>query len=79
MNVRLLQGAQIERYGWQFPYKPFQWPSPLKIGYWETYDGSQIRELEGSQTDSINGMDINGSYFVTGGGDKLVKVRWSYP
>lgn len=48
-----------------------------KIGYWETYDGSQIRELEGSQTDSINGMDIQDSYFVTGGGDKLIKL-WRY-
>ena len=46
-----------------------------KIGYWEIYDGSQIRELDGSKTDSINGMDIHGKYFVTGGGDKLIKVR----
>ena len=45
-----------------------------KIGYWETYDGSQIRELEGSKSDSINGMDILGDSFVTGGGDRLVKV-----
>ena len=45
-----------------------------KIGYWETYDGSQIRELDGSQSDSINGMDICGKYFVTGGGDKLIKA-----
>ena len=46
-----------------------------KIGYWETYDGSQIRELDGSKAESINGMDIHGKYFVTGGGDKLIKVK----
>ena len=46
-----------------------------KIGYWETYDGSQIRELDGSKAESINGMDIHGKYFVTGGGDKLIKVN----
>lgn len=45
-----------------------------KVGYWETYDGSQIRELDGSKAESINGMDIHGKYFVTGGGDKLIKV-----
>lgn len=45
-----------------------------KIGYWETYDGSQIRELDGSKTASINGMDIQGKYFVTGGGDNIIKV-----
>lgn len=48
-----------------------------KIGYWETYDGSQIRELEGSQTGSINGMDLYQSLFVTGSSDKLVKL-WKY-
>ena len=47
---------------------------PLQIGYWETYDGGQIRELDGSQSASINGMDICGTRFVTGGGDKLMKV-----
>ncbi|KAH8863594.1 Cilia- and flagella-associated protein [Schistosoma japonicum] len=50
-----------------------------KIGYWEVYDGSLIRELDGSRTGSINGMDItvDGNTFVTGGNDKLVKV-WKY-
>ena len=48
-----------------------------KIGYWETYDGSQIRELDGSQSGSINGMDVNGSQFVTGSSDKLIKL-WRY-
>ncbi|XP_068118492.1 cilia- and flagella-associated protein 52 [Hyperolius riggenbachi] len=50
-----------------------------KIGYWEVFDGSPIRGLEGSMTGAINGMDISdsGSHFVTGGDDKLVKV-WDY-
>ena len=49
-----------------------------KIGYWDTFDGSQIRELDGSKTGSIDGMDITecGSYFVTGGSDKVVKVHF---
>uniref|UniRef100_A0AAR2J7L3 Cilia- and flagella-associated protein 52 n=1 Tax=Pygocentrus nattereri TaxID=42514 RepID=A0AAR2J7L3_PYGNA len=50
-----------------------------KIGYWEVYDGSAIRELEGSLTGAINGMDISqeGGHFVTGGDEKLIKV-WHY-
>ncbi|VDQ01461.1 unnamed protein product [Trichobilharzia regenti] len=51
-----------------------------KIGYWEVYDGSMIRQLDGSRSGSINGMDIttDGDTFVTGGNDKLVKVRYVY-
>ncbi|XP_067914795.1 cilia- and flagella-associated protein 52 isoform X2 [Heterodontus francisci] len=50
-----------------------------KIGYWEVYDGSVIRELDGSLSGSVNGMDItaNGDFFVTGGEDKLIKL-WRY-
>lgn len=50
-----------------------------KIAYWEVFDGSVIRELEGSLSGSINGMDITqeGGHFVTGGHDHLVKV-WDY-
>ncbi|XP_029916577.1 cilia- and flagella-associated protein 52 [Myripristis murdjan] len=50
-----------------------------KIGYWDIFDGSAIRELEGSQSGAINGMHISqdGKHFVTGGDDKLVKV-WNY-
>ena len=47
----------------------------LQIGYWETYDGGQIRELDGSQSASINGMDVHDTQFLTGGGDKLIKVE----
>lgn len=48
-----------------------------KIGYWEVFDGSQIRELEASRSGSLNGLDIcsDGSIFATGGDDKIVKVR----
>lgn len=50
-----------------------------KIAYWETLDGSPIRELEGSMSGAVNGMDISndGHKFITGGDDKLVKV-WDY-
>ena len=50
-----------------------------KIAYWETFDGSQIRELDGSKSGSIEGLDISsdGIYLVTGGADKLIKV-WKY-
>ncbi|KAM4691350.1 cilia- and flagella-associated protein 52 [Rhinophrynus dorsalis] len=53
--------------------------SDRKIGYWEVFDGSAIRELEGSMSGSINGMDVSedGVHFATGGDDKLVKV-WDY-
>ncbi|KAJ3332214.1 Cilia- and flagella-associated protein 52, partial [Kappamyces sp. JEL0680] len=47
-----------------------------KVAYWEAFDGSVIRELQASQSDTINGLDItpNGKYFVIGGSDKIVKV-----
>ncbi|XP_023811139.1 cilia- and flagella-associated protein 52 [Oryzias latipes] len=50
-----------------------------KIAYWDVYDGSIIRELEGSQSGAINAMHItkDGGYFVTGGDDRVVRV-WSY-
>lgn len=47
-----------------------------KVGYFESSDGALIRELEGSTSGSINGMDISacGQYFVSGGDDCLIKV-----
>ncbi|KFO86672.1 WD repeat-containing protein 16, partial [Buceros rhinoceros silvestris] len=50
-----------------------------RIGYWEVFDGSAVREVEGSASGSINGMDItsDGARFVTGGDDHLVKL-WDY-
>jgi WD40 repeat protein len=49
-----------------------------KIGYWETHDGSMIREIEGSVSGSVNCMDISGQIFVSGGDDKLVKVIYAF-
>ena len=48
-----------------------------KVAYWETYDGTQIRELDGSESGGINGMDVYDYCFVTGSDDKLVKL-WLY-
>lgn len=50
-----------------------------KIGYWDTYDASILREVDGSLNGSVNCMDIstNGKFFVSGGDDKLIKL-WSY-
>ena len=47
-----------------------------KIGFWETFDGSLIRELDGCMTDSVNAIDVSedGIYVVSGGSDKLIKV-----
>ena len=48
-----------------------------KVSYFETFDASLIRDLEGSKSGAINSMDVtpDGQFFVTGGADKLVKVR----
>ncbi|CAB0032984.1 unnamed protein product [Trichogramma brassicae] len=50
-----------------------------KITYWETLDGSMIRELEGSGSAALNTIDVSpdGEYFVTGGNDSVVKL-WHY-
>ena len=47
-----------------------------KICYWETLDGVQIRELEGSKSGSVNDLDItdSGKVMITGGEDRLLKV-----
>ena len=47
-----------------------------KAGYWEAFDGSLIREVEVSASGAVNAMDLaaDGSCFVTGGDDRLVKV-----
>ncbi|XP_065179655.1 cilia- and flagella-associated protein 52-like [Sycon ciliatum] len=49
-----------------------------KIGYWETFDGSAIREIEAS-VGSVNALDISldGMFLVSGGEDRLVKL-WRY-
>lgn len=53
--------------------------SDKKISYWDAVDCTVIREIEASKTGEINGLDISadGTFFVTGGGDRIVKV-WGY-
>lgn len=53
--------------------------SDRKVAYWEVLDGSLVRELEGSSSGAINCLDIscNGTLFVTGGNDQIVKL-WKY-
>ncbi|ESO89136.1 hypothetical protein LOTGIDRAFT_105926 [Lottia gigantea] len=50
-----------------------------KIAYWETFDGSLIREVDDSKSGGTLSIDASpdGRYFVTGGEEKLLKV-WSY-
>ena len=49
------------------------------LSYWETYDGSLVREIEGSKIGPVNCLDINqtGEYFVSAGTDMVVKL-WNY-
>jgi WD40 repeat protein len=53
--------------------------SDRKIGYWDTFDGQAIRVLEGSEEGELSTLSIsnNGSHFVSGGGERLVKL-WDY-
>eukprot|EP01065_Artemidia_motanka_P044429 TRINITY_DN6323_c0_g1_i1.p1 TRINITY_DN6323_c0_g1~~TRINITY_DN6323_c0_g1_i1.p1 ORF type:complete len:639 (+),score=216.67 TRINITY_DN6323_c0_g1_i1:117-2033(+) len=53
--------------------------SDKKITYWDTFECSEIRELEGSKTGEINSLDIepDGQSYATGGGDKIMKL-WDY-
>ncbi|XP_069124586.1 cilia- and flagella-associated protein 52-like [Argopecten irradians] len=50
-----------------------------KLVYWDVLDGSRIRVLDGSESGSINAMDItaDGSVIATGGDDKILKL-WNY-
>ncbi|XP_070166598.1 cilia- and flagella-associated protein 52 isoform X2 [Polyergus mexicanus] len=50
-----------------------------KIAYWETLDGSLVREIEGSNVGTLNCVDVSpdGRYFVTGSNDCIVKI-WKY-
>lgn len=52
-----------------------------RISYWMVYNGSLIRELQGSRKSSVNHIDINstGDYLVSVGGDQMVKVSTSIP
>lgn len=50
-----------------------------KIAYWETLDGSLVREIEGSITGTLNTISASydGQYFLTGSEDSIVKL-WEY-
>jgi WD40 repeat protein len=50
-----------------------------KIMYWDAFEGSAIRELEGSSSEQVSALaiDSEGEAIVSGGGDKLVKL-WGY-
>lgn len=50
-----------------------------KLCYWEVLDGSKVREVDGSPSGAINALDLSsdGSLFVTGGNDQVVKL-WKY-
>lgn len=49
------------------------------VSYWEVYDGSLVREKEGSKFGPIHCLDLNtvGEYFVSSGSDCIVKL-WNY-
>jgi len=53
--------------------------SDRKITYWDTFDGSPIRVLEGSEDGGLNtlSMSKSGSHFVSGGEERLLKL-WDY-
>jgi len=53
--------------------------SDRKITYWDAYDGSAIRILDGSQSAELNSLAVtaSGDAFVSAGADKVVKV-WRY-
>lgn len=53
--------------------------SDRKVAYWDTFDGQAIRVLEGSEEGELTtiSMSKSGSNYVTGGGERLVKL-WDY-
>eukprot|EP00831_Metopus_contortus_P075282 TRINITY_DN6899_c0_g1_i1.p1 TRINITY_DN6899_c0_g1~~TRINITY_DN6899_c0_g1_i1.p1 ORF type:complete len:241 (-),score=44.90 TRINITY_DN6899_c0_g1_i1:129-851(-) len=51
--------------------------SDHKIGYWDGFDGQQIRNIEASEA-GINALAfINDDYYLTGGDDKMLML-WKY-
>lgn len=52
----------------------YAWPE--QITYWDAYDGTAIRVIEGGD-EEMNTLDVepSGEAFVSGGDDGLVKVR----
>lgn len=49
------------------------------ISYWEVYDGSLVREKEGSKVGPINCLSLNstGEFFISAGSDSIVRL-WNY-
>uniref|UniRef100_T1J1U4 Cilia- and flagella-associated protein 52 n=1 Tax=Strigamia maritima TaxID=126957 RepID=T1J1U4_STRMM len=50
-----------------------------KITYWETFDAQQVREVDGADSGTVTTVHVgdDGSCFVSGGTDKLIKL-WKY-
>ncbi|XP_055909541.1 cilia- and flagella-associated protein 52 isoform X1 [Eupeodes corollae] len=50
-----------------------------RIGYWMVFNGSLLRELEGSSKEPVNCVAFNptGDYFISVGTDQIVKL-WDY-
>lgn len=52
--------------------------SDRKITYWEKYDGTTIRSVEGSQKELTTlAITREGKHFVTGGQDGILRI-WNY-
>lgn len=53
--------------------------SDKSITYWDSVECTAIREVSGSATGELNGLSVSpdGSFFVTGGNDRILKV-WDY-
>lgn len=47
--------------------------------YWDAFEGSAIRELEGSSSEQVSALaiDPDGEALVSGGSDKMVRL-WGY-
>lgn len=47
------------------------------ISYWEVYDASLVRDVEGSTKGAVNCLSLNstGDLFATAGNDQTVRVR----
>lgn len=50
--------------------------TPAQVAFWDSYDGTAIRSLEGSGSEALScvALDEEGRALVLGGADKLVQV-----
>lgn len=53
--------------------------SDRKISFWEVFDGSLVRHVEGSSKGCINWLSINssGEMFASCGDDQMIKVTFT--